>query len=719
MLSTYKDAGDGGLQQDNLIPMQKETLKSILSSFKNKMNETHQLYSQNSNSLQKEDKEDVYKHAFSFAFLLQKYQEKDNSLCLEDFIQEAERMRDHQLYKPSKANKKFNIMPKISKEKFEQFIEYEKDTRFPQPRKTVQLNTQARLPERQTSNQKPAISSLLNSNNNQISSNSNQGYGNINSFQNNPNNSIDNNKNNNNNFGPTQQNNNNGFYRSQSSQNQDEQPQKTNGYKQQYNNGYNSYQNQNTNNFGYGRNRYQNNNRYNKGREQIEEEQDEQQQAGGFKTASEQRYQNNMLKRQKEEGFYNKETGKYGRNNGQLEFEGVNDNKPKYGYTKYGSNQGVDDVVNLVHYHTIGKNLNLNNNSSSNQAAALNGGGTEDEYKKTGLSRKFKPPGAPGSNTGGKKNEQCEQLKGMDQKLIDLIENEIVENAANVKWEDIAGLSSAKESVKETIVWPMLNPQIFTGIRAPPKGLLLFGPPGTGKTMIGKAIANQSGSTFFSISASSLTSKYIGEGEKMVKILFKLAEMRQPSVIFIDEIDSLLCARQENENEASRRIKTEFLVQMEGATSREEVRLLLIGATNRPQELDDAVRRRFVKKLYIPLPNMVAREQLIRRVIERESAKGNAFDMSDQDILEVVQATKGFSGADMTNLCKEAALIPIRQCTDITNIQSSDIRPINKSDFVKSLKQVKATVTSKDLAGYFDWNNQFGSFEINMEEIDS
>ena len=122
--------------------------------------------------------------------------------------------------------------------------------------------------------------------------------------------------------------------------------------------------------------------------------------------------------------------------------------------------------------------------------------------------------------------------------------------------------------------------------------MLLFGPPGTGKTLIGKCIASQSGSTFFSISASSLTSKWIGEGEKMVRALFAVARVHQPSVVFIDEIDSLLSQRSESEHEASRRIKTEFLVQLDGATTEGDERILVVGATNRPQELDEAARRR-------------------------------------------------------------------------------------------------------------------------------
>ena len=174
---------------------------------------------------------------------------------------------------------------------------------------------------------------------------------------------------------------------------------------------------------------------------------------------------------------------------------------------------------------------------------------------------------------------------------------------ASVAWDDIAGLKHAKAAVQELAVWPLMKPELFRGARAVPRGLLLFGPPGTGKTLIGRAVASQCGATFFSISASSLTSKWIGEGEKMVRALFAVARCCEPAVIFVDEIDSLLSARKsDGEHESSRRMKTEFLVQMDGLGGGDDGRLLLVGATNRPQELDDGARRRLAKQLYIPLP---------------------------------------------------------------------------------------------------------------------
>lgn len=193
-----------------------------------------------------------------------------------------------------------------------------------------------------------------------------------------------------------------------------------------------------------------------------------------------------------------------------------------------------------------------------------------------------------------------ERLKNLEPKMVDLIMNEIMDHGPPVHWDDIAGVEFAKATIKEIVVWPMMRPDIFTGLRGPPKGVLLFGPPGTGKTLIGKCIASQSGATFFSISASSLTSKWVGEGEKMVRALFAVARCQQPAVIFIDEIDSLLSQRGDSEHESSRRIKTEFLVQLDGAATSSEDRILVVGATNRPQEIDEAARRRLVKRLYIP-----------------------------------------------------------------------------------------------------------------------
>jgi SpoVK/Ycf46/Vps4 family AAA+-type ATPase len=302
--------------------------------------------------------------------------------------------------------------------------------------------------------------------------------------------------------------------------------------------------------------------------------------------------------------------------------------------------------------------------------------------------------------------EEDERLKNIDPKMVELIRSEIMDNRTTVTWDDIAGLEFAKSTIQEVVVWPLLRPDIFTGLRRPPKGILLFGPPGTGKTLIGKCIASQSNSTFFSISASSLTSKWIGDGEKMVRALFAVARCHQPAVIFIDEIDSLLTQRSDTEHESSRRIKTEFLVQLDGAATGEDERILVIGATNRPQELDEAARRRLVKKLYIPLPEFEARRQIVERLMSNEK-----HCLTDPEVNEILLLTAGYSGADMKNLCQEASLGPIRSLSfiNIQNICPDQVRPVTLDDFRSALTRVRASVSPGDLDSYVSWDKLYGS----------
>ena len=352
-----------------------------------------------------------------------------------------------------------------------------------------------------------------------------------------------------------------------------------------------------------------------------------------------------------------------------------------------------------------------NKNKNSSSANKYNNNNQQSAISKVLMSN----PNLPQLDES-KQAELEEKLKGFDEKMIEFIQSEILSSSPDVQWDDIAGLEFAKKTIKEIIIWPMLKPEFFSGIRSPPKGLLLFGPPGTGKTMIAKAIASQSKSMFFNISASSLMSKWIGESEKLVRTLFALASFYQPSVVFIDEIDSLLTSRSENENEASRRIKTEFLVQLDGAGTNINDRILIIGATNRPQEIDDAFVRRLSKRLYIPLPNKVSRKQLIMRVLEKERKNNNKYEINENDIDDIVNRTKGYSGSDLINVCKEAAMMPIRSIEDITNCQLEHLRGVNKQDFDEALTTVKPSINEKSIEQYMEWNKNFGSFQIENEE---
>ena len=177
---------------------------------------------------------------------------------------------------------------------------------------------------------------------------------------------------------------------------------------------------------------------------------------------------------------------------------------------------------------------------------------TNEIEKKNSEESKAAPKKA-GDNDNKKKSS-------LDPDVVRQIEDSILDHSPNIAWEDIQGLDDVKKLLKETIVLPTLRPDIFKGILSPAKGILLYGPPGNGKTLLAKAIATECKSTFFSCSAVTLTSKWMGESEKLVRTLFALAYEREPSVIFIDEIDSIMGSRGGNEHEASRRLKTEFLV---------------------------------------------------------------------------------------------------------------------------------------------------------------
>uniref|UniRef100_A0A8C9Y248 Fidgetin-like protein 1 n=1 Tax=Sander lucioperca TaxID=283035 RepID=A0A8C9Y248_SANLU len=296
-------------------------------------------------------------------------------------------------------------------------------------------------------------------------------------------------------------------------------------------------------------------------------------------------------------------------------------------------------------------------------------------------------------------------FKNVDSKLANLIMNEIVDSGASVFFKDIAGQDLAKQALQEIVILPALRPELFTGLRSPARGLLLFGPPGNGKTMLAKAVAAESKATFFNISAASLTSKYVGEGEKLVRALFAVARELQPSVIFIDEVDSLLCERREGEHEASRRLKTEFLIEFDGVQSGGDDRVLVMGATNRPQELDEAVLRRFAKRIYVALPDEETRVTLLKNLLGKH---GNPLSKNELSLL--AKKSEGYSGSDLTSLAKDAALGPIRELgpDQVRSMAASEVRNIKMKDFEDSLMRIKPSVSPATLHMYTKWNKDFG-----------
>ncbi|ORZ30597.1 P-loop containing nucleoside triphosphate hydrolase protein [Catenaria anguillulae PL171] len=276
-----------------------------------------------------------------------------------------------------------------------------------------------------------------------------------------------------------------------------------------------------------------------------------------------------------------------------------------------------------------------------------------------------------GGGKGGDGSDDDESGDADKKKLRGALNSAILTEKPNVLWDDIAGLDAAKEALKEAVILPIKFPQLFTGKRTPWRGILLYGPPGTGKSYLAKAVATEANSTFFSVSSSDLVSKWMGESERL--------------------------------SEASRRIMTEFLVQMNGVGNDMD-QILVLGATNIPWALDAAIRRRFEKRIYIPLPELPARMRMFQ-----------------------LHRTDGYSGSDIGIVVREALMLPDGQggqvkltpCSpgdpegvemDWTRVSGEQLMepPLTVQDFLKALSTSKPTVSDSDLKNHVKFTTEFG-----------
>lgn len=295
--------------------------------------------------------------------------------------------------------------------------------------------------------------------------------------------------------------------------------------------------------------------------------------------------------------------------------------------------------------------------------------------------------------------------------LAETLCRDIIRGSPDVKWDSIKGLENAKRLLKEAVVMPIKYPKYFTGLLSPWKGILLFGPPGTGKTMLAKAVATECNTTFFNISASSIVSKWRGDSEKLVKVLFELAKHHAPSTIFLDEIDAIISQRGEarSEHEASRRLKTELLIQMDGLTKTNEL-VFVLAATNLPWELDAAMLRRLEKRILVPLPEAEAREAMFRELLP------SVPEEAEIPYNYLVENTEGYSGSDIRLVCKEAAMQPLRRLMGILECHEELLRedelpqvgPVTSQDVEAALKNTRPSA-HLHAHRYEKFNDDYGS----------
>ncbi|CAF2269501.1 unnamed protein product [Rotaria magnacalcarata] len=267
-------------------------------------------------------------------------------------------------------------------------------------------------------------------------------------------------------------------------------------------------------------------------------------------------------------------------------------------------------------------------------------------------------------------------------------------NDIKVTWQDIGGLDEIIDNVRQTVIYPLQHPELFSQSKllTTPKGVLLYGPPGCGKTMLAKAIAREAGANFINLQVTSLLDKWYGESQKRTAAIFSLARKLQPTIIFIDEIDSFMRTRQTDDHECTRMVKTQFMTLWDGLETDDSDplsnRVLIIGATNRAQDLDAAILRRMPTRYHISLPNLNQRMRIFELILSDEQLE------KDVDLEQLAQQTTNYTGSDINEICRQAAMQRIvelchQQLTTNAEESLSQLRAIKQADFIEAIKKVR------------------------------
>uniref|UniRef100_A0A3Q2W3R6 Fidgetin n=2 Tax=Haplochromis burtoni TaxID=8153 RepID=A0A3Q2W3R6_HAPBU len=321
-------------------------------------------------------------------------------------------------------------------------------------------------------------------------------------------------------------------------------------------------------------------------------------------------------------------------------------------------------------------------------------------------------PGPTSSSSTSNSRPAEEQLKTSDPHLLDMVTSEIVQQGPPVDWSDIAGLELAKATLKEEVLWPILRPDMFSSLGPSPRCVLLFGPRGSGRTLLGRCLASQLGAPFLQLSGSTLATKWLVDGEKIIRASFLVARCRQPSVLFISEVDMLLSAHLSEESPINR-LKGELLAQFDsllmGSGEDGGNQVLVVCSTSRPQDMDEGLRRYFSRRVLVPLPDSAARHQIMNQLLAQSQHK---YCLSEEELALLVQRTDGFSGLDLARLCQEAlvGLLHVSaQGVDMTGMMPrGQIRPLTYQDIESVFCKFQASISQKEIDTYTEWNKMFG-----------
>ncbi|XP_032066585.1 putative fidgetin-like protein 2 [Thamnophis elegans] len=319
---------------------------------------------------------------------------------------------------------------------------------------------------------------------------------------------------------------------------------------------------------------------------------------------------------------------------------------------------------------------------------------------------KFTPPVANGEHEGesfalrmqpkttafsGDNSSQSveEQLKTMDPFILELVNDKVIDCGPPVQWTDIAGQVSVKAAIEEELVWPILRPGAYTGANQPPRTILLFGPRGVGKTLLSRCISTQLGSTLLKLSGTALVSKWKAEAEKILQTTFFISNCRQPAVILLTDVESVL--------EDAAILKSQLLTYLDKLATSAEQNVVVIATTTRPGNLDEATQRRFAKRFYISPPDSIARRQILHHALAQQN-----YCLSEREMASIVQLTESYSGSELLQLCQQAG-------TNKLHSLPGQLQPTSYKDFESVFCKIHPAVSQKELDLYVEWDKMYGS----------